>query len=492
MKQVGFLIGALVAALSKHDGNAVPHAMIMLQELIHRGHQGHEIITPEATIAAGSLEELRKHIDTYSIAAIGHNASSSKKGTLDLNDLPAVLEGHIFNESATSCFTQIKTVPRQSPEKIARRLLSHFDGDYIFAIASAGRIVVGRDPLGTKPLYYGESEESCAVASERKALWKIGIHNVRSFPPGNIATMRQTGFFFRPVWTIKLRTPRRIGLSAAVTRLRALLEESIRERLRDVQNAGIAFSGGLDSSLVARLVQESGSTVHLVSVNMAGRHGLSHAAEAAKVLSLPITVQEYSIRDVENALPKVLWLIEEPDLGKAGIAIPLLWSAQLASRLGCDVLLAGQGADEMFGGYRRYLTIYEEKGVGAVAESLFHDTVMSYEMNFQRDEPLCAFSGIELRLPFVDTKLVRFALSLPVDLKIESAYDPLRKRILRQLAKDLDIPTSIAERPKKAIQFETGVDKALRDLAKSKNLAPREYVEEIYKTVHLRSGSDLN
>ena len=170
---------------------------------------------------------------------------------------------------------------------------------------------------------------------------------------------------------------------------------------------------------------------------------------------------------------------------KAGIAIPLFWSAQLASRLGCNVLLAGQGADEMFGGYHRYLTVYAKKGIEGVAESLFRDTVKSHETNLQRDEPLCSYHDIELRLPFIDTKLVRFALSLPVDLKIESAGDPLRKRILRQLAKDLGIPTSIAERPKKAIQFETGIDKALRDLAKSKGLTPLEYLEEVYKMVHL-------
>jgi len=488
---VGFLIGALVATLSKRGSNAVPRATIMLQELIHRGHQSHEIITPEAAITAGSFEELLKRTDTYSSVAIGHNASSCKKGESDLNDLPGFLEGHVFNESATSYFARIKTVWRQSPEKIAKRLLSCLDGDYVFAIASTGRIVVGRDPLGTKPLYYGESQEHCAVASERKAIWKIGIQEVQSFPPGNIATITQTGFCFTPVRIIRLRPPRRIKMAAAVSRLRVLLEESTRERLRGVKKAGIAFSGGLDSSLVARLAQESGSAVHLISVSIAGGHRSSHAAEGAKVLGLPITVQEYGIRDVENTLPKVLWLIEEPNLMKAGIAIPLFWSAQLASGLGCSVLLAGQGADEMFGGYHRYLTVYAKRGIGGVAESLFCDTMRSHETNLQRDEPLCAYHDIELRLPFIDTKLVRYALSLPVNLKIESATDPLRKRILRQLARNLGIPASIAVRPKKAIQFETGVDKALRDLARSKGLTPREYVVEVYKTVHLRFKSDL-
>jgi len=485
-------MGALVAALSKRGGDSVPLVMIMLQELIHRGSQSHEVITPDAAISARSFEELRKHTSASSNVAIGHNASSREKEFLRLRDLRAVFEGRVFHESASSYLTRIKTIERQSPVEIAKGLLRGFDGAYTFTFASAGRIIVGRDPLGTKPLYYGENEEAYAVASERKALWKIGIHNTRPFPPGNLAIMNQRGFSFKPIWTIKLRPPKKIRMSAAVMRLRILLEESTQERLRDVQNVGIAFSGGLDSSLVARLAQESGAKLHLISTSMAGRPGLSHATEAAKALGLPIVVQEYSISDVENTLPKVLWLIEEPDVMKAGVAIPLFWSAQLASKLSCTVLLAGQGADEMFGGYRRYLTVYEKKGVEGVAESLFRDTVMCHEVNFQRDEPLCAYHDIELRLPFIDTKLARFALSLPIDLKIESADDPLRKRILRQLAKGLGIPAFITERPKKAIQFETGVDKTLRDLAKSKGLTSREYVEEVYKTVRLRSECDLS
>jgi len=199
---------------------------------------------------------------------------------------------------------------------------------------------------------------------------------------------------------------------------------------------------------------------------------------------LPVTIRTYDVADVKDTLAKVLWLIEEPDVMKASVAIPLFWSAQVASKLGCDVLLSGQGADELFGGYRRYLNIYKTKGFEKVAESLFRDTLTSYETNFQRDEPLCTYHKIELRLPFVDTSVVRFALSLPVSLKIQSADDCLRKRILRQLAKALGVPAFVAERPKKAIQYSTGVDKALRDLAKTKGSTLHEYVSKVFNMVY--------
>ncbi len=105
---------------------------------------------------------------------------------------------------------------------------------------------------------------------------------------------------------------------------------------------------------------------------------------------------------------------------------------------------------------------------------------------------MCAYHKIELRLPFADTSVISFASSLPIGLSIESADGFLRKRILRQLAESLGIPAFISERPKKAIQYATGVDKALRNLAKCKGLTSREYIEEVFEKVHVHSGRGLS
>jgi len=146
--------------------------------------------------------------------------------------------------------------------------------------------------------------------------------------------------------------------------------------------------------------------------------------------------------------------------------------------------LAGQGADELFGGYHRYLTEYVRGGVKAVQKSMFHDFVMSYETNFQRDNPVCAFHKVELRLPYTDREVVRFALSLPVNLKILSSDDHLRKRVLRHVARNLGIPEFIAERTKKAVQYATGVDRALRELARRRGLTLRDYVKQVFSKIY--------
>lgn len=169
---------------------------------------------------------------------------------------------------------------------------------------------------------------------------------------------------------------------------------------------------------------------------------------------------------------------------KTGVAVPLYWAVEVASRMSYRVLLTGQGGDELFGGYHKYLREYTRKGVAAVREAMYRDVVSSYEVNFQRDNQVCSFHGVELRLPFMDREVVEFSLGLPVSLKIESPRDRLRKRVLRRVAQTLGLPPPIFNRAKKAVQYATGVNKALRRLARNKGLTLREYIEVIFREAY--------
>jgi len=115
---------------------------------------------------------------------------------------------------------------------------------------------------------------------------------------------------------------------------------------------------------------------------------------------------------------------------------------------------------------------------------MYRDVAKSYENNFQRDNKVCSFHKVELRLPFVDRDVVHFSLGLPLSLKIESAEDRLRKKVLREVAQNLSIPLFIANKTKKAVQYTTGVNKALQRLAKRKGLTLREYIEKNFRKVY--------
>ena len=273
-------------------------------------------------------------------------------------------------------------------------------------------------------------------------------------------------------------------METAARALELLLMESTRKRVSDLESVAVAFSGGVDSSVAAVLAKSCGLNVQLISVGLEGQPEVMFAEEAAEALELPLHIQTYTASDLEQTLAEVLWLIEEPQTVNASIAVPFYWTAETASKLGYPILLAGQGADELFGGYHRYLAEYSRSGAEAVEEMMFHDVENAYSTNFQRDNQVCSYHGVELRLPFVDQHVVDFSFRLPLRLKLKSAEDQLRKRVLRRVAHNLDIPSFIADKPKKAAQYTTGVTKTLKRLAKKEHLTLREYVQKIFNTIY--------
>jgi len=480
-------VGGIAAALDKRGEDAVPSVLLMLKQLTHRGADNFHVATPTSKVAVKSLRELQTK-KLVSNTAIGHNFSSisskeKHQPVLLEKNYALVFEGRLFPPSKTSNINEVAHCLEPNFQRNAKNIIRKSEGSYTFAITWPDKILVGRDSFGTNPLFYGENEKFCAIASERKALWTLGITNAKSFPPGNLATVSSKGFYFLPIASITQPPRKRISIEKAASRLQNLLLKSTAERVSDVEEVAVAFSGGLDSSVVAFLAQKCGVKVHLVTVGLESQLELRHAKASANSLRMPFHLQTHTIADVENVLEKVLWLIEEPDGMKVGVAIPFFWAAETASGIGCRVLLAGQGADELFGGYHRYLTVYRRGNVEAVQRSMFHDLVMSHETNFQRDNTVCAFNKVELRLPYIDREVVRFALSLPLNLKIESTQDNQRKRVLRQVAKNLGIADFIAERNKKAVQYATGVDKALRTLARRRSLTLRDYVKQVFEKI---------
>jgi asparagine synthase (glutamine-hydrolysing) len=235
--------------------------------------------------------------------------------------------------------------------------------------------------------------------------------------------------------------------------------------------------------MIAFLTKKTSVSTQLIHVSLENQPETDHAKRVAEELKLPIHVCTYNQDDVEKVVKKVLWLIEEPDPLQTSIAIPMYWTAEETAEINLRVLLAGQGADELFGGYKRYVDNCLRYGKEKVQEEIRSDIAEMHETNFERDFKICSYHNVELRLPFAAYGIAKFATQLPLELKIERSEDTLRKLVLRRAAQNIGLPKSIVEKPKKAIQYTTGVAAALKKLAKRHGLSLNGYLRKTFQEV---------
>jgi asparagine synthase (glutamine-hydrolysing) len=473
-----------VAVLDKNGDSAVARVLDVLDsfDLWVPSHFG--LITPNKGLFEKNVEIIKKQ-GLKSSTVVGYVTSKPKSMSdyehLQLDDAALLFEGRAYSPVPKTAVTEQIAKEPQHCEAALQTIIQQTDGDYSFLMLKEGWIAGGRDPVGVQLLYFGENREIVAFATNRTSLWKLGIEHPISFPPGNLAFANKEGFKFKPVKFLTYQEPVQTTMDEAAKQLQVLLEQSILRRVQGLKEVAVAFSGGLDSSLVAFLASKCSVKVNLIHVSLENQDETEEAIEAAEALNLPLQVDLYKVSDIEKTLPKVVGLIEEADPIKVSIGVPFFWVAEKSAEAGFKVMLAGQGADELFGGYQRYVNEYCKDGGEAIRKTMFNDVVGIHESNLERDMKITSFHDVELRVPFGSFDLAEFAINLPVELKIENKTDTLRKLILRKVALNTGLPTTIAEKPKKAIQYSTGINKAIKRIAKNHEKSINEYVNDLFQ-----------
>ncbi len=349
-------------------------------------------------------------------------------------------------------------------EGIEAALLA-LDGDYAFACTYDDTIYLARDPVGVKPLYYGNTDEQFAFASEKKALSAIGIKNILSLKPGHMLTY-SGGVISEKTVTGFAKGERITDENIASEALFNAIGRAVRKRT--YSPCAIAFSGGLDSSLIAALCPEA----ELYSVGMAGSHDIMQTKKAARILGLDdkLHLHELTMGEVESAIPDIIRAIESEDPLKVSIALPLFFASKDAHRDCIRVMLSGQGADELFAGYRRYESMGHEELEHALRCDL-DDIAMN---NLERDDAAAMANSVEFRVPYLDREVIELALRIAPELKV---HDGVRKYILRLCARRI-LPDELAYKEKKAAQYSSGIYSSIRKLAgKNGFKGVREYLE---------------
>jgi asparagine synthase (glutamine-hydrolysing) len=329
-------------------------------------------------------------------------------------------------------------------------------GVFAMVIVQDDQIVIGRDPFGVRPLFLSQTRDRIVVSSELK-----GISNtdpVIVFPPGHYATIcRQTlaltFFKYYSLPTSYMPADSNIFLG-----LQAKLIQSVKRRMLSERPIAALLSGGLDSSLIAALVQrelknQNKPPLETFSIGFVGSEDLRNARIVANYIESNHTEIVLTPDDFFKAINPVISDIGSFDITTVRASVGnWLVAKEISKRSKCKVVFNGDGADEVLGGYLYFHRSPSNEEFELETTRLLSDIHL---FDVLRSDRCISSHGLEPRTPFLDKEFVEFAKSIPIEMRRPSPTQ-IEKWVLRKAFEDLNIlPREILYRKKEA--FSDGV-----------------------------------
>ena len=427
-----------IAGIRSNDNEKLNH---ILEKIKHRGPHG-SWTNSDHEISLGCCE-LNVGEDLNTVA---HYKVEGQK--------TVVLDGRIYNPAKPN-MTDAEAV-LDIYNKFGTQFAANLDGDFACAICDNGKLTLGRDLAGIKPLYYGHSNGDLCFASEIKGLAGI-VDDIKEFPPG-YAYSPESGFQ-KFTWQA-IETPDFENEEQAKKIILQLLQEATEKRMKDNAVNGIFLSGGLDSSIIACMVKGIKPDIDAFTVSMEDGQDLPLAKDVAKHLDIKHHIFIFNEKDINDILPQAIYNIETFEESCVHGAIANLLTAKFASSQS-NCVLTGEGADEFFGGYTGQFS--QAKDQEEIAYLLDRLVNTAYNTGLQRLDRLNAAISIESRTPFLDTRVMDFCLKIPISHKINS-LNQTGKWILRQ-AFDGRLPENVIYQTKRFFAQGSGVAQIMRKIA---------------------------
>ena len=343
--------------------------------------------------------------------------------------------------------------------------VQHLHGMFAFVLYNPenGSWLIGRDPIGIIPLYLGhDARGRLWVASEMKALAEVCV-DVQEFPAGHTWSSGAPSpeRYFERDWMHWDTLPRNPVTPADV---REALTSAVRSHLMGDVPYGLLISGGLDSSVVAAIamqfarnrVEDDGATeawwprVHSFSIGLPGSPDVAAAEKVAAHLGTVHHSLGFTIQEGIDALEDVIRHVETYDVTTIRASTPMYLMARQIKAMGIKMVLSGEGADEIFGGY---LYFHLAPDAREFHEETVRKVLALSKYDCSRANKSMMAWGIEARVPFLDTPFVDFAMRMDPAQKMGGG-GKIEKAILREAFSDL-LPAEVVWRQKE--QFSDGV-----------------------------------
>jgi len=492
-------VSPIVGILSKDSDDVSNQVNSMMNACYSQGAEG-------AWVMAGrtryGLSDYNKAQSVVTNQALGQVSFDTKKKALEQprvdcqGKLSLLFEGNLYNlEGLKSKLSSKHRVVNGSAAGVVVHMLEEsyrgynleaalvkvmkaLDGAYCLVVSDGRETIVARDSAGLRPAFYAENDEIMAFASRKTALWGIGLGNVKPLRAGRFASFSRDGVIIGEAIPLSkmeggITTD---NLEDIVARYGVLLRTAVENRLANVERVGCLLSGGVDSCLVTKLVadiaSERGIKVIAYTAGVEDSSDIDFAERFACESDLEHKVRRLSREDINSYIPQVVRAVEERDMVQIEAGVGVYAALDIAQQDGIRVIFSGQGPDELWGGYTWYPRVIAAEGYEGLQSRMLHDLERADIETLDRENKIAMAHGMEMVFPFVDTEIVKLALSTPPQLKIYSAEDKLGKRPHRALASKVGISEECAGRIKDATQHGTGVHDTFGAMARKNGFTP--------------------
>jgi len=236
------------------------------------------------------------------------------------------------------------------------------------------------------------------------------------------------------------------------------IQNAIRETISD-KKIGIAFSGGVDSTLISKICNDLGFDITLLTIGFPNSHDILFAKDVNKHLNYKHEILEIDQDFFDKIASKISKKIKTDNLSWNENCIAFYHIAKLAQSLGITTVVTANGIDELFCGYNAYreaIEVGEESVLQLMDSKLENELKMMKAVNEVTSE-----LSVKIIQPLLDEQFIKVAKTIPISEKISGKYDLIRKHIIRKLASEIGVPDISVKKRKKALQYGSMIHKAL-------------------------------